>query len=95
MTDAEWMACTDPEPMLKFYWRKGSKRKLRLFAVACSRAVLDWLIDNRSLKAVEIAESFADGQVTKRELRRAESRAEHAENIIIGPHRALLAWQRV
>jgi hypothetical protein len=35
MTEAEWLACTDPTPMLKILRGKASERKLRLFAAAC------------------------------------------------------------
>jgi hypothetical protein len=37
MTEAEWLAATDPQPMLKFLEGRTSDRKLWLFAVACAR----------------------------------------------------------
>ena len=45
MTEAEWLACTDPKPMIRFLEleRMGTCRKLRLFGVAlllCLRARL-------------------------------------------------------
>src|SRR6516164_7753143 len=39
MTESEWLAATDPEPMLAFLRGKASERKLRLFACACCRGV--------------------------------------------------------
>ena len=65
MTECEWLACTFPKVMLKFLDKNVSARKLRLFAVACARASWPALLDERSRTAVEIAERFADGEVTK------------------------------
>jgi hypothetical protein len=48
MTEAEWLACKEPQPMLAYLKgiseREGPsgralRRKLRLFAVACCRRV--------------------------------------------------------
>ncbi len=65
MTEAEWLAATDPQPMLDFLrWRAGD-RKLRLFDVACCRMVWHLLPEEGSERGVEAAEGFADGLVDR------------------------------
>jgi len=61
MTEQDWQCCTDPTPLLIFLRGWASKRKLRLFAVACCRRVWGRMTDGRSRQAVEVAEQYADG----------------------------------
>ena len=37
MTEAEWLTCSDPAPMLDLLVTQVSVRKLRLFGAACCR----------------------------------------------------------
>lgn len=67
MTEQEWLARTDWRELFDFIEGKVSDRKLRLFAVACCKTA--WLLlGEDSRKAVEIAENFADGLATGKEL---------------------------
>src|SRR5438309_2166335 len=61
MTEQEWLASTDPKPMLKFLKGRASYRKLRMFACGCWR--LEWHLvnDQDQQRAVEVAERYADG----------------------------------
>src|SRR5438309_2145703 len=61
MNDATWETCKDPWPMLQVVRRTAGGRKLRLFAIACSRRLWHLLDDPRSRRAVEVAERVADG----------------------------------
>src|SRR4051794_33108052 len=69
MTKQEWLAATDPMPMLEFLRSRASDRKLRLFAVACCYRIWARLTAERSRAAVDLAEQFAEGLVTPRERR--------------------------
>lgn len=72
MTETEWQNSSAPQDMLDFLRTSGrtSKRKHRLFAVACSRRV--WSsIAPLGYAAVEMAEKFADGLAGPEELRSA------------------------
>jgi hypothetical protein len=46
MTEPEWLACSDPEPMLEFLHGRATDRKLRLFACACFRCTWPLLDDD-------------------------------------------------
>jgi hypothetical protein len=63
MTEADWLNCADPNPLLKFVRGKVSERKLQLFACSCCRRVEGFLKDEVVRKALDAAERFADGRI--------------------------------
>ncbi len=65
MTEAEWLAGTNPPLMFKAIWRNISERKLRLFTCACCRRIWHVLSDHLTRPAVELAERLADGAGTE------------------------------
>ncbi|MBI1918202.1 MAG: hypothetical protein HYS12_26215 [Planctomycetes bacterium] len=70
MTWRDWHEQTDPDTMLGMLRGRISQRKVRLFAVACCRRV--WhLLDAPNRRAVEIAERYADGEVSRSQLAKA------------------------
>ena len=75
MTESEWLACVDPQPMLEFLRAQASDRKVRLFAVACCRRVWAALEHEEFREAVRKAEAFADGLVDRSELLQAYEKA--------------------
>ncbi|HEY7314823.1 MAG TPA: hypothetical protein VH643_36090 [Gemmataceae bacterium] len=88
VTEAEWLACTDPLLMLKSLRRKSSERKLRHFACACCRDIWHLLTVEHSRTAVEVAERFADGDATRDELEAVWK----AASAVAGPPAWAAAW---
>src|ERR1700677_1468227 len=101
MTEAQWLDCTDPGKKLCLFrgrLRNGYNRKIRLFACACCRIIWENLIDERSRKAVEVAERHADGKATDEELRAASTAAAQAHREVfdvLGKAGASMEWAAV
>jgi hypothetical protein len=61
-----WIACDDPDKMLRFlqYSGKLRERKSKLFAVACCRRIWHLLVDERLQETVAVTEAHADGNMS-------------------------------
>jgi len=64
MTEAEWLGCDDPLPMLEHLAPWASHRKLRLFACQCCRDPEPWrsLVAHGGDRLVVTAEAYLDGE---------------------------------
>ena len=71
VTEDEWLACDDPEPMLGQLEGLATDRQLRTFGVACIRRVWHLLRYERGRAAVEVAERFAEGGAGEVDLAKA------------------------
>ena len=60
MTEAEWLTCTDPEPMLEFLRGRTSDRKLRLFGCGCCRRVWGAIPRDLNREVVIAVERFPE-----------------------------------
>lgn len=76
MTEAQWHRCTRLDRMLQHLQANAivSARRLRLFACACCRRVGP-LLDEPGRRAIQAAESFADGRATPAELEKEHAAA--------------------
>jgi hypothetical protein len=68
MQEADWIGSHNPVSMLEYVHDRVSDRKLRLFACACCRMIWDLMTDQRCRLAVEMAEEYVDGKVSKEDL---------------------------
>jgi len=68
MTEQEWLATTDPIPMLSFVEGKASDRQLRLFVTACCSQVWSLLDHTPSKLAIDVASRYTDHQADRDEL---------------------------
>lgn len=69
----------------------GYDKEIRLYAVWCARQVQHLMTDKRSLDALDVAEAFANGKATKKELAAAWDAAGDAAGAAAGAARDA-AW---
>jgi hypothetical protein len=67
-------------------------RKFRLFACACVQRIWSALRDERSRQAVQTAARYADGLVSKEQLREAAIHARAVEDALAGAGQVRAAW---
>src|ERR1043165_4220711 len=87
MTEAEWLACAKPNPMLEeMEWQgKLSSRKQQLWVCACVKRIGHLLLDERLRAGVIARDMYADDLITTHQLRAAEETAQKAKAEIILP----------
>src|SRR5687767_10475496 len=95
MTEAEWLACDDPNLVLEDLEGRASARKLRLFACAYCRATWDVLTDQRLKALVRLSEGTAETADTEADLH-ARWHAHFARGVLCGGRRSgivrLYSW---
>jgi hypothetical protein len=94
MTEQEWLACTDPIPMLEFLTGKASDRKLGLFACACWYRYKTLTASKAGWAATQAAERNAEKLqgCTEKELNSARREAEAALRFVAG--RSIIARRK-
>jgi hypothetical protein len=75
MTEAEWLAATDPTPVLAFLWGTASDRKLRLFLCGCVRHALRRPSDEPVRHLVGVIEVAADSSTPATDIPAARAEA--------------------
>jgi hypothetical protein len=77
VTEAEWLAGVDPEPLLEHWRKSATERQLRLFALACCARIDHLITDPRSRAALDFAERNVEASLTRRRGRKSILKAAH------------------
>lgn len=78
MTPTEWQSSDNPYAMLRVLGDRLTFRKYRLLRCGFCRANIEELVDERSVRAVVVAEQYADGLTSEAECGRAREAAGQA-----------------
>jgi hypothetical protein len=80
MTEAEWLACSDPSDLVGYMGARVSARKVRLSMCGCLRSSRVWplLTAPASRRAVEVGEAYVEGSATLRQFSLSRKQASAA-----------------
>jgi hypothetical protein len=85
MTEAEWLAATDPKPMELCVEQSTSERKLRHYLYQCVNRHRALLPDARSVNALDLLEHFADHSFSPSDQQKAISTAHEGVRAFANP----------
>ena len=101
MTEEEWLAATDPTPMLESQKGKASDRKLRLLSTSCFQRLSRLLPALEQQQGIYVLEQLADGDIARNgcgnlvaDLRHAIPRDERNQFPFDDPHFVALMLYR-
>jgi hypothetical protein len=79
MTEAEWLACDDPGPMLDFLRRTGRVRQRKMLLFVCAVLRQGLTTDSAAVwQSLDLAERWAGGEATDEEVERVHLPAQAA-----------------
>lgn len=83
MTKEEWLTAADPAPMFKLLHptRRTYRRKFWLYGAACCRRIWPRITNPVSQRAVQAAEEFAEGRISRLDLEAISEEAHQVEGI--------------
>ena len=70
------------DPIWVLYFVEGHDREIRLFAVWCARRAQHLMMSESSIKALDVAEQYANGKASDKELEIARQLARAAKNAV-------------
>jgi hypothetical protein len=82
MTESQWLKSRDPGQMLDHLKPDEKGRKVRLFKCTCCYLMWPLRVEERCRTVIQVAERFADGEATAKELKRAIADAEEAAGLV-------------
>jgi hypothetical protein len=92
MDKATWRACRNPFLMCLNVRNLLSRRKRKLFAVACCRRLQHLLPDGVFVRAIEVVERAADGECNEQELAKMSQLLQEAQGMAVDELRARWRW---